>query len=208
MISVLGRFEFERCAEFLNLDIYNTNDQIQNYKIAIMNYTSRRYRDVNAGIRFGETHEKHIRAATLLTEALLWLPIYNNDYVVRYSDLNPEYEEKIRIPGEEITEPGFTSTSADPNFELDVPRNYKLIIKHCSGRYIADYSEHPHEQEVLIRAGATFIVESFDEETQTAYLTEKEKDSPDSENSHVDINNLTQENIIADNAEALIGGEV
>lgn len=172
MIQVLGRFEYEQCANYLQLPVDDIYDQIQNYKIAILNYTSRRHVDINSGIRLGETHEKHIRAVALLSEALLWLPVYEGEFVIRHSNLTPKVEAQLRTPGAIFTESGFTSTSCDPNFELQTQCKYKLIIRHLDGRFIGDYSEYPHESEVLIPAGASFSVDMYIEEESTVYLTQ------------------------------------
>ncbi|NIY86365.1 ADP-ribosyltransferase [Vibrio campbellii] len=179
MIQVLGRYEYERSAEYLNLPVDDVYDQILNYKIAIHNYTTRRYVDINSGIRSGETHEKFTRAVTLLSEALLWLPVCEEEHVIRHSNLTPEIEAHIHEPGYIITEPGFTSTSRDPNFELHTPCKYKLVIQHIDGRYIGEYSEYPHEDEVLIPAGASFRVEAYLEEEKTVYLTQLARESID-----------------------------
>ncbi|WP_336932747.1 ADP-ribosyltransferase [Vibrio cholerae] len=170
MLEVIGRSEFERHANELQIPLQELNTQLTNYKVAIRNYTSRRFLDINSGIRNDENHTKHIRAVRLLSEALDFLDVYGGEYVVRWSNLSDELIQKIKVKGTVIFEKGFTSTSANKNFVLEPPKEYKIVIRHYNGRYIGNFSEFPNEEEVLIPALSFFRVEGFDEETKTVYL--------------------------------------
>lgn len=170
MLEVIGRYEFERHASELQIPSEELSSQLTNYKVAIRNYTSRRYLDINSGIRHDEDNPKHIRAVQVLVEALNCLDVYEGEYVVRWSNMSEELLEQVKVVGNIIYERGFTSTSANPEFEMEPPRDYKMVIRHYNGKFIGGFSEFPHEEEVLIPAFSFFRVEGFDEETNTVYL--------------------------------------
>ncbi|HGS5122698.1 TPA: ADP-ribosyltransferase domain-containing protein [Vibrio parahaemolyticus] len=170
MLEVIGRAEFERHADELQIPFEELNSQLTNYKVAIRNYTSRRFLDINSGIRNEEDDPKHIRAVKVLLEALECLDVYEGEYVVRWTNLSAELLEKVKVTGTIIFEKGFTSTSANDEFELNPPKEYKIVIRHYNGKYIGGFSEFPHEEEVLIPAFSFFRVEGFDEDTKTVYL--------------------------------------
>ncbi|MBF4337355.1 ADP-ribosyltransferase domain-containing protein [Vibrio anguillarum] len=170
MLEVIGRAEFERHATELQIPLEEFNSQLANFKVAIRNYTSRRFLDINSGIRNDEDDPKHVRAVKVLLEALEGLDVYEGQYVVRWTNLSDELLEKIKVVGTVIFEKGFTSTSANEDFELHPPKEYKIVIRHYNGKYIGGFSEFPHEEEVLIPAFSFFRVEGFDEDTKTVYL--------------------------------------
>ena len=170
MLEVIGRYEFEKHAEELQIPMDILHTKLSNYKVAIRNYTSRRFLDINGDIRSDETNSKHIRAVKLLVEALDNLEVYDKEFVVRWSNLSDELVEKIKNVGSIIYEKGFTSTSANSEFELSTPKEYKIVIQHYNGKYIGEFSEFPHEEEVLIPPFSFFKVKDFDEQNKTVYL--------------------------------------
>ncbi|MGN2670320.1 ADP-ribosyltransferase domain-containing protein [Aliivibrio fischeri] len=170
MLEVIGKAEFERHADLLQIPLHELNSKLSNYKVAIRNYTSRRFLDINTGIRFNESNPKHLKAVKLLLEALDCLDTYDGEYVVRWSNLSEELLQKVKTVGNVIFEKGFTSTSANIEFEHNPQKEYKIVIRHYNGKYIGAFSEFPHEEEVLIPAFSFFRVEGFDEESKTLYL--------------------------------------
>lgn len=175
MINVLGRFEFD---EFLNkLSILEDNPNA-NHLVAICNYTSRRFDDINHGLRNGCNDPKHIYAVKLLMEALDTLPIYRKvEFVIRWILLTPDIEEIYTTKGSVFNTLGFTSTSYDPDFSFkNNPEHHKLIIQHQNGRAIDRWSEYPEECEVLIPYNSFFQVMHYDEEQKTIFLQQITQD--------------------------------
>lgn len=169
MLQVIDNAEFERHLEELAIPIEQKFDVETQYKVALRNYTLRRFEDINEGIWRGEEDPKHLRAVTVLNEALQWLDKFDGQYVVRWTNLTPELIEKFKNQDEVIVEYGFTSTSADPGFTM-AGKSYRLVIEHLNGKYIKPFSEYPWEEEVLIPAPSFYIVREFDEEKRYAVL--------------------------------------
>lgn len=174
MRKVLGLSDYEAFIDELQIPEEEMHTQESNYKVAIMNYTSRRFLDINIGIRDDETDPKHVRARTLLFEALIYFPVYPEGTVIRWSNLSPELLEQVKVPGNIIFEKAFTSTSANLDYTPHDAKEYKLQICHYNGRYIGEFAtqEHRHEEEVLIPAFSFFRVDSFCETTKFIELTQ------------------------------------
>lgn len=178
MHITVGRAKYEEYVEALNIPFENAYDEETNFKVAIRNYTSRRFIDINVDIRDESEHLKHLNAVKLLRQSLDSMDVYQGDFVIRWTNLKDVLVEQMTTEGNIIFEPGFTSTSANPNFEmLGKDYEYKVVIEHFNGVYIADYSEYPSEEEVLIPASSFYRVAGYDDENKTIYLTQLDPNS-------------------------------
>lgn len=169
MLQIIDNEEFERHLRELNIPLEQKFDLETQYKVALRNYTLRRFEDMNEGIRTGVDNPKHNRSVMLLNDALQWLDRYEGQYVVRWTNLTPELLKKFKAQDEVIVEYGFTSTSADPGFTME-GKDYRLAIEHLNGRFIKDFSEYAWEEEVLIPAPSFYIVQEFNEQEKYAVL--------------------------------------
>ncbi|HIF9545385.1 TPA: ADP-ribosyltransferase [Photobacterium damselae] len=184
MQQVIDKYDFNQHLEKLGIPLQEKDDLETQFKVALRNYTSRRFVDINSGIRDGNQNPKHIRAVVLLNEALEWCETYPKKYIVRWTNLSDELIEKFRRKGEIIEELGFTSASANPSFKME-GKEYKLLIGHINGKFIGDYSEFPHEEEVLIPAPSYYIVHEFNEEEKYALLEQVDPSSFESEEEEI-----------------------
>lgn len=187
MLQIIDNVEFDRHLIELNIPLEQKFDIETQYKVALRNYTLRRFEDMNEGIRSGIDNPKHNRSVMLLNEALQWLDRYEGKYVIRWTNLTSELVEKFKTEDEVIVEYGFTSTSADPGFTMG-GKDYRLVIEHLNGRYIKPFSEYQWEEEVLIPAPSFYIVEEFNEEERYAVLKQIDPNDLDTqEGSNNDI---------------------
>ena len=170
MRKVLGNFQYDDHVDNLQIPLDQADTIQTNQFVGIRNYTSRRYLDINQGMRVLCTDVKHLRAVKILMEALDSLPIHSDPFVVRWINLTPELREVYKV-GNVIHEQGFTSTSADKTFVFQ-GKEYKVVIQHLNGRYVADWSEYPGEQEVLIPSNSYFKVMVFDEVQKLIVLSQ------------------------------------
>ncbi|PWF74121.1 hypothetical protein CBX98_00235 [Vibrio sp. T9] len=153
--------------------IAKTHSLDMNFKIAIRNYTSRRYDCINNAIRSENPSQKEQRAIALLDEALNSLPIYEGEWVYRYSCLTKElFESMTKAVGTDsiIYEEAFTSTSKSEFFKFEKKCDYYLKIRHKNGRRIDMFSVYPQEEEVLIPYGSFYKILSFDPDANTFVL--------------------------------------
>lgn len=172
MHRVIGKEMYEQLGTELGIEPSELYKTESNHKIAIRNYTYRRFSDINNLIRIGESNEKHQIAVQLLVQALESLPIHKEPFVVRWTNLTPEHLELVKSEGNIIRELSFTSTSRDPGFYLS-GYNHRLLIKHYNGRYIAPWSCYDDtEDEVLIPPEAVFRTHGFSDEHQSYLLTQ------------------------------------
>lgn len=173
MQNTLGQEKYNEYIEAMNIPQEDAFSQESNYKVAIRNYTSRRYIDINVDLRNEQDDIKHVNAVTILSEALEYFEPYSESFVIRWSNLSVELLQQIGEIGSIIFESGFTSCSANPDYPME-GKEYKLIIEHYNGVFIGEYSEYPLEEEVLIPASSYFIVEDFDEAEKTVVLRQLE----------------------------------
>lgn len=170
MHRVIGQDQYERLCTQMGIAQEEMYSYESNLFVAIRNYTFRRYSDINDNTRNNLTNEKHEIASGLLVKALETLPIYPEQYVIRWTNLDPEFYEKLKRTDFVFSEPAFTSTSADPKFYFPGCK-HKLIIEHYNGRYIAPWSIYDEEEdEVLIPAQSNFITLGFNEDEDTFLL--------------------------------------
>lgn len=168
MDKLLGRYEFERFLEHLSI---SSDDPNAKHLVAIRNYTSRRFSDINYGLRSNCDDPKHITAVKYLIEALDTLPVYDGTFVIRWVSLTHEMEKSYCKNGSIIHELGFISTSFDQNFDFKKdPSCHKLVIQHLNGKTISEWSEYPAECEVLIPMNSYFQVMSYDIDSRTIFL--------------------------------------
>ncbi|HCE1825681.1 TPA: hypothetical protein NJ265_000207 [Vibrio parahaemolyticus] len=170
MHRVIGKEMYEQLAAELgieNSELYKTKT---NHLIAIRNYTYRRYTDINDRIRNEQTNTKHQIAVELLIQALDSLPIHEEPFLVRWTNLTAEHLKLVSEEGNLIHEPSFTSTSRNPGFYLSGCA-HRLLIKHYNGRYIAPWSYYSEEEEeVLIPPKAVFRTMGYSEQHRSFLL--------------------------------------
>jgi hypothetical protein len=115
------------------------------------------YKVVNGALRDGTWRNDRRTAAIvgMMDEALERLPAYEGR-VYRAVNL-PEEEARRLVPGGDIADPGFMSTSIDRN-AVPEGRKYLFEINALSGRDIAPYSRFQSEAEILIPRATMFDI--------------------------------------------------
>lgn len=172
MHRVIGKEMYEQLGAELGIEQSELYKTESNYKIAIRNYTYRRYESINTLLRAGESSRKHQIAVELLVQALESLPVHDESYLVRWTNLTPEHLGLLSSEGNIVRELSFTSTSRDPGFFLSGYR-HRLLIKHYNGRYIAPWSCYDDiEDEVLIPPEAVFKTHGYSDEHGSYLLTQ------------------------------------
>ncbi len=122
-------------------------------KVAFQFYTGSGYREINRALRTGGTSADKFKLMTAMIEAGLQKLSPYQGQVKRGAQLPSEALSKYQV-GSVITEPAYTSTSLTSGFSAA----HQFVIKSVSGHYVAPYSAHPSEFEVLFSAGAKFKV--------------------------------------------------
>ena len=109
---------------------------------------------MNRALRAGAVPQDLLERIDAVSAALAKLPSHAG-VVYRGTDLPPLALDAY-VPGQPVTEPAFTSSSADPAESF--PGNTLFVIDSVSGRDVSPYSAIPSEAEVLFDRGAHFSV--------------------------------------------------
>lgn len=125
-------------------------------RAALLDYTGFGYAAMNAVLRGRQPSDAQVMArAEKVSEALAKLPPYRGAHVFRGTRLT-DAEARSYAVGTTRRESAFTSATIQ--VDSTFPGNVMFYIVSKAGKYVASYSEHPDEQEVLFDKGTTFYV--------------------------------------------------
>jgi hypothetical protein len=138
--------------------------------LSLSMYSSYLYDNVNTSLRQGG----HKKAAILpflavMIHAIDKLPPYEGT-VYRQTDLPPDISHQHSV-GQIVTYPAFTSSSSNT---VGWTGSHKMTIFSKTGRFIAPYSQHPKESEIIFKPGSKFKVIERRTDGKFTYVTVEE----------------------------------